>query len=124
MLTLFPGVAEQQMRGHLGSFGIHGNLALQRISTLSGGQKSRVVFAAITYKEPQLLILDEPTNHLDFETIANLTETIQSYNGAVIVVSHDQALISNVAEELYVVSKGTVQKFDGEFSDYVANYNK
>jgi ATP-binding cassette subfamily F protein 3 len=122
MLSTFKDTKEQEMRAHLGSFGIHGNLALQKMSTLSGGQKSRVVFAAITYNEPQLLILDEPTNHLDFETIEHLTESIQSYNGAVIIVSHDQALISNVVDDLYVVTKGSVKKFEGEFSDYVVNY--
>ena len=118
MLNSFPGSKEQEMRGCLGRFGIHGNLALQKMGTLSGGQKSRVVFASITYLQPQLLVLDEPTNHLDFDTITSLTDTIKSFNGAVIIVSHDQALISSCANDLYVVAKGTVKKFDGGFMDY------
>ncbi len=112
------------MRAHLGSFGVSGNLALQKIGTLSGGQKSRVVFATITYQEPHMLVLDEPTNHLDFDTIEALTNAIAEYEGAVIVVSHDQALISTVAEEMYVVGKGQVKKYSGSFEDYKASVLK
>jgi ATP-binding cassette subfamily F protein 3 len=105
MMTMFKEVKEQQIRAHLGAFGIGGKLAVQKMSTLSGGQKSRVVFAQITFQEPHILILDEPTNHLDFDSIKALTDAISEFEGAVIIVSHDQSLISKVANELYPKKK-------------------
>ncbi|RWV82245.1 hypothetical protein GW17_00056272 [Ensete ventricosum] len=91
------GVPEQKLRAHLGSFGVTGNLALQPMYTLSGGQKSRVAFAKITFKKPHIILLDEPSNHL---------------------VSHDEHLISGSVGELWVVSEGRVAPFSGTFQDY------
>ncbi len=73
-----------------GGFGITGNLATQEIGSLSGGQKSRVAFAVVTWRRPHLIVMDEPTNHLDLETVEALVKAMQVYTGGIVVVSHDQ----------------------------------
>lgn len=118
MSFLFPGNKAEAFRAHLSSFGMVGDLAIQRIGTLSGGQKSRVAFAVCSWKRPHILILDEPTNHLDMDTIDSLILALNSFVGGVIVVSHDGHFIENVADELWVVGSGRVSKFRGEFKDY------
>lgn len=118
MVAAFPAAKEFDLRSHLGAFGITGGLALQRVSALSGGQKSRVVFATITWARPQLLIMDEPTNHLDFESIAALTKGLREFAGGVVVVSHDAALLTDVCSELIVVSGGTAARFEGGVEGY------
>ena len=90
MQKLAPLAKEQELRALLGSFGITGALAVQPIGTLSGGQKSRVVFATISYKRPHILLLDETKNHLDMETIEALVKTLKEFNGGIVVVTHDQ----------------------------------
>lgn len=114
-----PGDGEREYRAHLGSFGIKGDLVFQPNRTLSGGQKSRLNFALLTYKSlPTLLIMDEPTNHLDIETRVALAEGLNNFNGAVILVSHDGQLIASVTEELWVVADGHVKPFNGNFDEY------
>jgi len=83
-------VKDQEARNHLGALGIKGDLALQKIELLSGGQKSRVSFAILTFLKPHLIIMDEPTNHLDLDTIEALLTALNSFSGGVILVSHDQ----------------------------------
>ena len=90
----------------------------QKIYTLSGGQKSRVAFAVITFIKPHLLMLDEPTNHLDLDTVEALIQALNNYDGGVILVSHDQHFIQAVCEEIYSCDDGTLKKFDGDFNDY------
>jgi len=107
----YPGLSDQEARNILGRFGVCGDTALRRIATLSGGQKSRVALAIITYSEPHLIYLDEPTNHLDMETIDALIEAIKKFQGAVVLVSHDQYFLSQVATEFWSVSAGKVQVF-------------
>ena len=94
----------------------------QRISTLSGGQKSRVAFAAMAWKHPHLLILDEPTNHLDIETIEALTDALAAYKGGLIVVSHDQYFVQRTCRELWVLEDKKVFRFDGDFPAYKKAY--
>ncbi|KAL9242944.1 hypothetical protein vseg_016899 [Gypsophila vaccaria] len=118
LMRCFPGVPEQKLRGHLGSFGITGNLALQPMYTLSGGQKSRVAFAKITFKKPHLLLLDEPSNHLDLDAVEALIQGLVMFQGGILMVSHDEHLISNSVDELWVVSQGTATPFHGTFQDY------
>jgi ATP-binding cassette subfamily F protein 3 len=94
----FPGATQEAYRSHLGSFGITGNLALRPNYLLSGGQKSRVAFSLAMWKNPHILVLDEPSNHLDIDAVNALIVALNNYNGGVIIVSHDQHLISTVCE--------------------------
>eukprot|EP00244_Chara_vulgaris_P011619 TRINITY_DN5837_c0_g1_i1.p1 TRINITY_DN5837_c0_g1~~TRINITY_DN5837_c0_g1_i1.p1 ORF type:complete len:495 (+),score=103.87 TRINITY_DN5837_c0_g1_i1:148-1485(+) len=114
----FPGVPEQKLRSQLGSFGLGGPLALQPMYTLSGGQKSRVSFAKITYTKPHILLLDEPSNHLDLDAVDALMQGLALYGGGVLMVSHDQHLITGSVDELWVVFQGNVTPFRGTFEDY------
>ena len=115
---LYPGHKPETLRAHLSSFGLSGDLALQPIRTLSGGQKSRVSFAIISWRKPHVLVLDEPTNHLDLETIDAVIVALGNFNGGVICVSHDAHFIESVADEIWVLGSGRVSKFKGEFKDY------
>ncbi|KAF3434224.1 hypothetical protein FNV43_RR25327 [Rhamnella rubrinervis] len=118
LMRCYPGVPEQKLRAHLGSFGVTGNLALQPMYTLSGGQKSRVAFAKITFKKPHIILLDEPSNHLDLDAVEALIQGLVLFQGGVLMVSHDEHLISGSVEELWVVSEGRVTPFHGTFNDY------
>ncbi|KAG9441060.1 hypothetical protein H6P81_016914 [Aristolochia fimbriata] len=118
MMRCYPGVPEQKLRAHLGSFGVTGNLALQPMYTLSGGQKSRVAFAKITFKKPHIILLDEPSNHLDLDAVEALIQGLVLFQGGVLMVSHDEHLISGSVDELWVVSDGKVSPFPGTFLDY------
>jgi len=114
----FPGKPVEEYRRQLGSFGVSGDLALQLVASLSGGQKSRVTFAKMCMAQPNFLILDEPTNHLDIETIAALGNAINKYNGGVILVSHDERLIRMVCQELWVCGNQTVRSVEGGIDEY------
>jgi len=114
----FPGKTVEEYRRNLGSFGVSGDLALQVVASLSGGQKSRVAFAKMCMQQPNFLVLDEPTNHLDIETIEALGNAINAYKGGVILVSHDERLIRMVCKELWVCGGGTVKSIEGGFDEY------
>jgi ATP-binding cassette subfamily F protein 3 len=118
MMRCFPGVPEQKLRSHLGSFGVSGNLALQSMYTLSGGQKSRVAFAKITFKKPHIILLDEPSNHLDLDAVEALIQGLLIFQGGVLMVSHDEHLITGSVDELWAVTDGKVAPFEGTFKDY------
>ncbi|KAK6251476.1 ABC transporter-like [Theobroma cacao] len=118
MMRCYPGVPEQKLRAHLGSFGVTGNLALQPMYTLSGGQKSRVAFAKITFKKPHIILLDEPSNHLDLDAVEALIQGLVLFQGGILMVSHDEHLIAGSVDELWVVSEGKVSPFHGTFQDY------
>jgi len=106
----FDDVKDQQARNHLGAFGLSGDLALQRIGTLSGGQKSRVTLAMLTWICPHILIMDEPTNHLDMETIDALTKAVNDFMGAVIIVSHDVYFLEKTTKEFWALdSEGHIE---------------
>ncbi|KAJ1632417.1 putative phosphate import ATP-binding protein pstB [Pavlovales sp. CCMP2436] len=130
MRTLDPDGPIEEARKYLGRFGLSGELALQPIETLSGGQKSRLAFAELAYRQPHILLLDEPTNHLDLETIEALAYALNAFEGGVVFVSHDERLIELVADELWVVNKGvggqpgSVTVFQGSFEEYKAMLNK
>ena len=119
----------EEARRFLGLFGLGGELGLQKVKTLSGGQKSRLAFAQIAYRQPHIILFDEPTNHLDLETIDALIMAINKFEGGVVMVSHDERLVSLVADELWIVSPGhkdnhsqwipgSVTVFEGSFDDY------
>mmetsp|Transcript_140265 Transcript_140265/g.244230 ORF Transcript_140265/g.244230 Transcript_140265/m.244230 type:complete len:617 (+) Transcript_140265:1-1851(+) len=118
-------VTVEEARKYLGRFGLQGDLALQPVKCLSGGQKSRLAFAELAWRSPHLLLLDEPTNHLDLETIEGLAMALNKFEGGVVLVSHDDRLVSMVADELWVVmpgpnkeTAGTVTVFEGSFEEY------
>eukprot|EP01103_Thecamoeba_quadrilineata_P012333 TRINITY_DN3154_c0_g2_i1.p1 TRINITY_DN3154_c0_g2~~TRINITY_DN3154_c0_g2_i1.p1 ORF type:complete len:729 (+),score=198.26 TRINITY_DN3154_c0_g2_i1:104-2290(+) len=111
-------MAMQDIRSHLGSFGLSGDLALRTMSALSGGQKSRVVFAMMAKATPHILLLDEPSNHLDIETIEGLARSLTTYQGGVLLVSHDERLITLVCDEIWKIDNGRVLPFEGDFEDY------
>uniref|UniRef100_A0A4Y0BFJ0 ABC transporter domain-containing protein n=1 Tax=Anopheles funestus TaxID=62324 RepID=A0A4Y0BFJ0_ANOFN len=114
----YPGKPIEEYRRVLGSFGVSGDLALQVVASLSGGQKSRVAFAKMCMGRPNFLVLDEPTNHLDIETIEALGKAINKYSGGVILVSHDERLIRMICKELWVCGGGTVKSIEGGFDEY------
>ncbi|XP_020112985.1 ABC transporter F family member 3 isoform X2 [Ananas comosus] len=118
MMKCYPGVPELKLRAHLGSLGVTGSLALQPMYTLSGGQKSRVAFAKITFKKPHIILLDEPSNHLDLDAVEALIQGLVLFQGGVLMVSHDEHLITGSVDELWVVSEGRVTPFSGTFKDY------
>ena len=118
LAEMYPNTPSEAIRAHLGSFGITGNLALRPICFLSGGQKSRVAFSAVAFKQPHVLLLDEPTNHLDIDAVNALILAIEVFSGGVVIVSHDQYFVSSVCKELWVIKKGRVRKFKGDFKEY------
>lgn len=91
---------------------------LQKLGSLSGGQKSRVAFACLSLVNPHILVLDEPSNHLDIEAMDALSEALQKFQGGVLMVSHDVTLIQKVCTSLWVCDNGRVQKFDGDINAY------
>lgn len=115
----FPGKPLEIYRASLGKFGITGDLALQSIETLSGGQKSRVAFASMIMSNPHMLVLDEPTNHLDVESIEALADALVKFQGAVVLVSHDEQFIKAVCKELWLVENGSVTCLKDGFDEYV-----
>jgi ATP-binding cassette subfamily F protein 3 len=115
---LYRGEREQGLRDFLGRFGFSGERAERPIGPLSGGEKSRLALAALVKRRPNLLLLDEPTNHLDLEMRRSLAMALQSYSGALVIVSHDRSLLASCADRILVVADGLVQEFDGDLDDY------
>ena len=123
MQRRFPGDGSYdhvlKLRQHLAAFGLGGEaLPNQRIATLSGGQKCRLAFAEVLYARPHLLIMDEPTNHLDLETVDALIRAIEQFRGGLVLVSHDEYLLTHVVQELWVVGDGRCEKLGGDFRAY------
>jgi len=113
-----PQAREQDLRDYLGGFDFRGDAVNASIARFSGGEKARLVLALIVRARPQLLILDEPTNHLDIEMREALSEALQDYNGALLVVAHDRHLLAATTDELWLVDGGAVAPFDGDLDDY------
>ncbi|WP_394166904.1 ABC transporter ATP-binding protein [Photobacterium piscicola] len=118
MARIAPNSTEQQLRDYLGSFGFIGDKALEKVGPFSGGEKARLVLALIVWQRPNLLLLDEPTNHLDLDMRQALTFALQSYEGAMVIVSHDRYLLRATTDDLYLVHDRQVVPFDGDLSDY------
>jgi ATP-binding cassette subfamily F protein 3 len=109
---------EQKIRDHLGSFGFQGDRAFEPVGRFSGGEKARLTLALLVARRPNLLLLDEPTNHLDIEMRQALSVALQSFEGGLVVVSHDRHLIKSVADSLWLVADGKLQEFAGDLDDY------
>ncbi len=118
MTRLYRGQREQALRDFLGRFGFAGERAERPIGPLSGGEKSRLALAALVKRRPNLLLLDEPTNHLDLEMRRSLAIALQSYSGALVIVSHDRSLLAACADRIVVVADGRAREFDGDLDDY------
>ncbi|EGR2425653.1 ABC transporter ATP-binding protein [Vibrio cholerae] len=118
MMQIAPDKNELELRNYLGSFGFHGEKALEKVAPFSGGEKARLVLALIVWQKPNLLLLDEPTNHLDLDMRQALTLALQSYEGAMVIVSHDRYLLRATTDDLYLVHDHQVGPFDGDLNDY------
>ncbi|HEY9237230.1 MAG TPA: ATP-binding cassette domain-containing protein, partial [Burkholderiaceae bacterium] len=113
-----PAGREQELRDFLGSFRFVGEMVSQPVGTLSGGEKARLVLAMLVWQRPNLLLMDEPTNHLDLTTREALSMALNEFEGTVMLVSHDRALLREVCDEFWLVTAGGVQPFDGDLDDY------
>lgn len=118
LAALLPDKPEKIIRAHLGRFGLEQEKAVTKINALSGGEKTRLLFARISVDAPELLIFDEPTNHLDMAGRAALADAVNAYQGAVILISHDFHLLEMVADSLWLVHNHTCTPFDGDLNDY------
>ncbi len=120
MLRLDPITREQEHLNYLGGFDFKGDMARSSIENFSGGEKSRLALALLIWTRPNLLLLDEPTNHLDLEMRYALTLALQDYEGGVILVSHDRALLRASCDKFVLVAHGKAEAFDGDLEDYKA----
>ena len=109
---------EQDLRNYLGTFNFSGDMVKQSVGSMSGGEKARLVLAMIVWQRPNLLLLDEPTNHLDLATREALSMALNEFEGTVMLVSHDRALLRAVCDEFWMVGRGKVEPFDGDLDDY------
>ncbi len=109
---------EQDLRSFLGNFNFSGDMVKQSVGSMSGGEKARLVLCMIVWQRPNLLLLDEPTNHLDLATREALSMALNEFEGTVMLVSHDRALLRAVCDEFWMVSQGGVTPFDGDLDDY------
>jgi ATP-binding cassette subfamily F protein 3 len=109
---------EQELRNFLGQFSFGGEMVHQTVGTLSGGERARLVLASIVWHKPNLLLLDEPTNHLDLNTREALSMALNEFEGTVMLVSHDRALLREVCDEFWLVAGGKVEPFEGDLDDY------
>jgi len=109
---------EQELRDFLGSFRFIGDMVGQVVGTMSGGEKARLVLAMVVYQRPNLLLLDEPTNHLDLTTREALAMALNVFDGTVMLVSHDRALLRSVCDDFWLITKGGIEDFEGDLDDY------
>ncbi len=118
MLRLDPQTREQEHRNYLGGFDFRGDMATAACGAFSGGEKSRLALALLIWHQPNLLLLDEPTNHLDLEMRYALTMALQDYEGGMVLVSHDRALLRSTCDRFILVADGKAEVFDGDIDDY------
>ncbi|WP_300543230.1 ABC-F family ATP-binding cassette domain-containing protein [Maricaulis sp.] len=118
VIELMPDATEAQRRARLARFGLPGDRQETPAKNLSGGEKARLLFNLITFDGPHLLILDEPTNHLDMDSRAALISAINTYEGAVVLISHDRHLIESCVDRLWLVADGTVKQYDDDIETY------
>jgi ATP-binding cassette subfamily F protein 3 len=109
---------EQDLRSFLGTFNFSGDMVKQSVGSMSGGEKARLVLCMMVWQRPNLLLMDEPTNHLDLATREALAMALNEFEGTLMLVSHDRALLRSVCDEFWMVSRGGVEPFDGDLDDY------
>ncbi|VAI87331.1 unnamed protein product [Triticum turgidum subsp. durum] len=124
MMREYPGNEEEKMRAAIGKFGLSGKAQVMPMKNLSDGQKARVIFAWLAFRQPQMLLLDEPTNHLDIETIDSLAEALKEWDGGLVLVSHDFRLINQVAQEIWVCENQAVTRWEGDIMDFKQHLKK
>lgn len=117
---LMPDAAEAQLRSRVAQMGLSTEKMDTAARDLSGGEKARLLMGLAAFDGPNLLILDEPTNHLDIDSRAALIDALNGFDGAVILISHDQHLIEATADRLWLVGDGTVSAYEGDLDDYRA----
>ena len=113
-----PQWERRMIQGHLGRFGFSGDEVQRKATTLSGGERARVALAMLMLSRANLLVLDEPTNHLDVETIEILEDAIEGFEGTVILVSHDRAMLRALATKVWVLHERHITEFDGSFAEW------
>jgi len=118
LVRLDPNITEQKVRNYLGGFDFNGDKVTVPVATFSGGEKARLALAAISFQRPNLLLMDEPTNHLDIQMRQALTVTLQDFEGAIVLISHDRHLLANTVDTFLLVENGAVDTFDGDLTDY------
>ena len=126
MTRLDPTAREQDLRNYLGGFDFRGEkdgvgsgaCVTSACGPFSGGEKSRLALALLIWRQPNLLLLDEPTNHLDLEMRHALTLALQDFDGGMVLVSHDRALLAATCDRFLLVHGGRLQAFDGDLDDY------
>jgi ATP-binding cassette, subfamily F, member 3 len=124
---LSPKTTEQEIRNYLGRFGFMGDQAMAKIENFSGGEKSRLALALLIWEKPNLLLLDEPTNHLDLEMRHALVVALQSYEGALIIVSHDRHLLRACTDRFLWIANQKVDEYEGDLEEYeqaLKNYRR
>ncbi|KAK4709261.1 hypothetical protein R3W88_030186 [Solanum pinnatisectum] len=124
MMREYPGNEEEKMRAAIGRFGLTGKAQVMAMKNLSDGQRSRVIFAWLAFRQPHMLLLDEPTNHLDIETIDSLAEALNAWDGGMVLVSHDFRLINQVAHEIWVCENQAVTRWEGGIMDFKKHLKK
>ena len=118
MVKLDPFAKEQEFRNYLGGFGFFGDDVFRHVELFSGGERSRLALAMIIWQKPNVLLLDEPTNHLDMQMRYALTRALQTFEGAMVLVSHDRSLLGAVCDEFRLIHDGALQFFDHDLDEY------
>jgi ATP-binding cassette, subfamily F, member 3 len=123
LMRLEPATREQELRDYLGGFDFRGAAADTKVASFSGGERSRLALALLVRRGPNLLLLDEPTNHLDLEMRHALTRALAEYEGSLVLVSHDRALLRTVCDGFLLVADGLARDYEGDLDDYLAWLN-
>jgi ATP-binding cassette subfamily F protein 3 len=117
---LRPTWTRGQVQGHLGRFDFSGDTVQRRAGSLSGGERARMALAIMMLSGANFLVFDEPTNHLDVESIEALEDAVEAYEGTVLLVSHDRALLRTLTTRIWALDQGRIDDFEGGFDEWEA----